>query len=115
MQQTATPRSGPRRSSSRSSPAVGLGVVVVAIIAAFVLESAWSSARSLGAADSSSVHGVTPQPASSVAPMSGDVRPGGLDGAPPKVATGISEKDGVLPDGVTVFDTRYPGVTRLDP
>ena len=28
---------------------------------------------------------------------------------------GLSEADGVLPDGVTVFDDGYPGVAKLDP
>jgi LAS superfamily LD-carboxypeptidase LdcB len=28
---------------------------------------------------------------------------------------GVGEADGVLPDGVTVFDEQHPGVTRLDP
>src|SRR4051812_49421369 len=41
----------------------------------------------------------------------------GFSKAPPlpghKPARG--EADGALPDGVTVFDDRYPGVTRLDP
>jgi D-alanyl-D-alanine carboxypeptidase len=27
----------------------------------------------------------------------------------------VTEDDGVLPDGVTVFDDRYPGVANLDP
>jgi LAS superfamily LD-carboxypeptidase LdcB len=27
----------------------------------------------------------------------------------------MTEADGVLPDGVTVFDDRYPGVANLDP
>jgi len=35
-------------------------------------------------------------------------RPGGLPGA-------LSVADGVVPDGVTVFDGEYPAVARLDP
>jgi D-alanyl-D-alanine carboxypeptidase len=30
-------------------------------------------------------------------------------------ASAVTEADGVLPDRVTVFDERYPGVTNLDP
>jgi len=29
-------------------------------------------------------------------------------------AGAVSEKDGVLPDGVTVFDAEYPGIANLD-
>jgi zinc D-Ala-D-Ala carboxypeptidase len=38
-------------------------------------------------------------------------------GAPPRspVSGPLSAADGVLPDGVTVFDIRYPAVTKLDP
>ena len=27
----------------------------------------------------------------------------------------VTEADGVMPDGVTVFDEQYPGVVNLDP
>ena len=48
------------------------------------------------------------QPASSSAPTFGDVRRGDHPGA-------VTEDDGALPDGVTVFDDEYPGVANLDP
>ena len=42
--------------------------------------------------------------------------------APPSLLTlggigqpAVTDEDGVLPDGVTVFDGSYPGITRLDP
>ncbi len=45
----------------------------------------------------------------------------GTDGGAPSTATGtwadgvVDEHDGVLPDGVTVDDDRYPGLANLDP
>jgi uncharacterized protein YcbK (DUF882 family) len=38
-----------------------------------------------------------------------------VDGAVPKTNGTVTRADGVLPDGVTVFDDRYPGVANLDP
>jgi LAS superfamily LD-carboxypeptidase LdcB len=35
--------------------------------------------------------------------------------APSVVDAAVDEADGVLPDGATVFDDRYPGVADLDP
>lgn len=43
------------------------------------------------------------------------VAPSSSSGAPPTVARTATAADGVVPDGVTVFDTRYPAITRLDP
>lgn len=36
-------------------------------------------------------------------------------GAPDGVGGALTEDDGVLPDGVTVFDDEYPGIAQLDP
>jgi hypothetical protein len=41
-------------------------------------------------------------------PPGGDVRDGDRDGA-------VGEADGVVPDGVTVFDDEFPAVSELDP
>jgi hypothetical protein len=46
--------------------------------------------------------------AQSSSPQFNDVLRGGRGGAP-------TMDDGVLPDGVTVFDDQYPGVANLDP
>jgi len=65
--------------------AVGLVVVTAAIIGTLVYQSAWSSAPSFS-----------------------EVLRGDHGGT-------TTEADGALPDGVTVFDDQYPGVTNLDP
>jgi D-alanyl-D-alanine carboxypeptidase len=72
--------------------AVGLVVVIAAVIGTFVDRSASSSAPSFGG---------VPR---------GDVPRATIDhrGA-------VTEDDGVLPEGVTVFDDAYPGVAKLDP
>lgn len=72
--------------------AVGLVVLTAGIIGAFVAQSASSSAHSL----SGLPHGDLARETSEA------------DGA-------VTEADGVLPDGVTVFDDRYPGVANLEP
>jgi hypothetical protein len=41
-------------------------------------------------------------------PPPGEGRPGGIPAGP-------GEADGVLPDGVTIFDDAYPGVANIDP
>lgn len=43
------------------------------------------------------------------------VAPSSSSGALPPGGRDVTAADGVVPDGVTVFDTRYPAVTRLDP
>lgn len=71
---------------------VGLVVVSVAIVGTLVYQSASSPAPSLG---------------------------GAVRGDPRATTTtadhAITEADGVLPAGLTVFDDQHPGVTNLDP
>jgi LAS superfamily LD-carboxypeptidase LdcB len=69
-----------------------MGVAMVAIIAVFIVPSVSLWSPTFGAPVR-------------VDPRSATVRG---DGA-------ATEADGVLPDGVTVFDDRYPGVVDLDP
>jgi len=81
------------RTKSRRTPrptAVGLVVVAAAIIGALVHQSASSPAPSFGEVLRGILGGTT------------------ADGA-------VTEADGALPDGVTVFDEQYPGVANLDP
>jgi len=71
---------------------VGLLVVVAAILGTLIHQSSSSSADSF------------------------DDRLRGARGAPIVTAEGVAaESDGVMPDGVTVFDERHPGVVNLDP
>jgi hypothetical protein len=74
-----------RSRRTRRPYAVGLVVVTAAIIGAFVYQSESSSAPSVSEGQHGD-HGGT-----------------------------ATEADGALPDGVTVFDDRYPGVANLDP
>jgi hypothetical protein len=90
VRQTAAPRT---RSHGILKPiAVGLVVVTAAIIGTLVYQSASSSAPSFS-----------------------DVRRGHRGSATAEVDGAVTKADGVLPDGVTVFDDQYPGVANLDP
>jgi len=53
--------------------------------------------------------------ASSSAPSFSEVRRDHHGGATTGVDGAVTEADGPLPDGVTVFDDQYPGVANLDP
>src|SRR3954465_14337320 len=95
--------------------AVGLVVVTAATIAALAYQSASSSASSFSEPASTGNPGALPPPMSSSAPsFSKAVR-----GDHPRATTGnraaVTEADGVLPGGVTVFADQYPGVANLDP
>jgi hypothetical protein len=78
-----------------------------------VLVTACVSPEQKPSASRSSAASAQPSPSSSAAPPS---RPLGPDhGGEPREATGgIGEADGVVPDGVTVFDDAVPAVARLD-
>jgi D-alanyl-D-alanine carboxypeptidase len=88
MRQTAATR-------ARTHRALGLTplfIVTVAIIGTLVYQSASSRAPSFAA---------VPR---------GDPATGG-----PRNDGAVTEADGALPDGVTVFDAEYPGIANLDP
>jgi D-alanyl-D-alanine carboxypeptidase len=105
MRQTAAARTTTRK-TLRPTP-VGLVIATAAIIGTLVYLSA-SSAASFSGARSPGAQRALPQAASSSAPSFSDVVRGDHGGA-------VTEDDGVLPDGVTVFDEEYPGVANLDP
>lgn len=73
------------------STAVGLVVVAVAIIGTLVCQTASSST-----------------------PSYSEVLRGDHGGTTTEADGAVTEDDGALPDGVTVFDDRYPGVANLD-
>ncbi|MEH1128054.1 M15 family metallopeptidase [Micromonospora sp. CPCC 206061] len=83
MSQNASARATSRR--ILRPIAVGLVVVIAAVVGPFVYHSASSSARSVS-----------------------EVLRGDHGGT-------TTEADGALPEGVTVFDDQYPGVANLDP
>jgi len=90
MTQTAEARTKTRRTLRLT--AVGLVVVTAAIIGTLVYQSAPSSAPSFS-----------------------EVLRGDHGGTTTEADVAVTEDDGALPDGVTVFDDQYPGVTNLDP
>ena len=127
----------PRRRSTRPNHTILVAGLLVAIaaVAASVLDPLLSSASPT--VTSSPPAASSPPGSSSSAggsPRSGGspsrpVRngqpgaPGEVDGAGPASATvrpsprarALGEFDGVVPDGVTVFDSGYPAVSKLDP
>lgn len=105
-----------RRSTSRRSfrPVIGLVLVVFAVAAIWLLGPR-STLSSLGPRStvSSAGHRPTvgeagPAPATSIHAKKPSRTSVETDGA-------VTKADGLLPDGVTAFDDRYPGVTKLDP
>jgi zinc D-Ala-D-Ala carboxypeptidase len=90
MSQTAAARTKTRRTLRPT--VVGLVVVTAAIIGTLGYQSAPASAPSFS-----------------------EVRRGDHRGATNEADGAVTEDDGTLPDGVTVFDDRYPGVVNLDP
>jgi zinc D-Ala-D-Ala carboxypeptidase len=90
MSQTAAARTKTRRTLRPT--VVGLVVVSAAIIGTLGYQSAPASAPSFS-----------------------EVRRGDHRGATTEADGAVTEDDGTLPDGVTVFDDRYPGVVNLDP
>jgi zinc D-Ala-D-Ala carboxypeptidase len=106
--------SRPTRTGLRST-AVNLAIATAAIICALVYQSASSSASSMGerppaGGPRSLLPSARPlEPAISVIPRAA---PGGATTGGRGV---VSEADGALPDGVTVFDDEYSGVAKLHP
>ena len=90
MNHTAPPRGG-----ARPGPRlvlIGLAVAIAAIIGALVHQSASSLASSFS-----------------------EARRGDFGDTTTEDRGVVTEDDGALPDGVTVFDGEYPGVANLDP
>ncbi len=70
--------------------------------------------RPMTGSSSRAIPSATPSAHTSQQFLRGDIprEPGRLPGGG---RLGLSVADGVIPNGVTVFDDTYPGVTRLDP
>jgi zinc D-Ala-D-Ala carboxypeptidase len=90
MHHTAPARAEARRAPRRVL--VGLAVVIAAIIGTLGYQSVSSSATSFS-----------------------EVRRGNHGGTTTEADGAVTEDDGALPDGLTVFDDQYPGVANLDP
>ena len=94
---------------------VGL-VVIVAMIGTVACTTASSSAYSGSGTRARRVRpGDIPQSTPVSAPSFNAVPRGELGRAKTTDDGGVTEADGALPDGVTVFDDAYPGIANLDP
>jgi hypothetical protein len=113
VRQTASARTTTRRTLRPTT--VGLVVVTAAIIGTLVYQSASSSASSFSEARAPGAHRAVPQSASSSAPSFSEVLRGDHGGPSTGDDAAVTEDDGALPDGVTVFDDEYPGIANLDP
>ena len=92
-----------RTASARLKPSVALWAVIVVLVLV--------CAVSVGAALHQSAAG-----ADRALPGSAPAQEPGAGVPADVVADGVvTEEDGILPDGVTVFDGAYPGITRLSP
>jgi len=90
-------------------------VVVVAIIGTVACTTASSSARSVSEAFAPDAPGNMPQSTPLPAPSFNMAPRGELGRAKTGNGGEVTEADGALPDGVTVFDDEYPGIANLDP
>jgi D-alanyl-D-alanine carboxypeptidase len=113
MSQTAAARTTTRRTPRPT--ALGLVVVIAAVIGTLLYRSASSAAPSFSEAHSPGAHRALPHSGSSSAPSFSGVLPGDRGGPTTEADGAVTEDDGALPDGVTVFDDEYPGVGNLDP
>jgi hypothetical protein len=85
------------------------------MIGTLVYTTASSSARSFSETHAPGAHGNVPPSTAASAPSINEVPRGVLDRAMTSDDDAVTEADGALPDGVTVFDDEYPGIANLDP
>ena len=108
MRRTAAARTRTRRTLRLS--AVGLVVVTAATVGTLVYPSASSPAPSFIEVHRRDHAGAPPSAPSFTEGLRGD-----QGGTTTEADGAVTEDDGALPDGVTVFDDQYPGVANLDP
>src|SRR6478609_337411 len=90
-------------------------VVVVAIIGTVACTTASPPARSVSEALAPGEPGNLPQSTPLPAPSFNKAPRGELGRAKTGDDGAVTETDGALPDGATVFDDQYPGIANLDP
>jgi D-alanyl-D-alanine carboxypeptidase len=99
--------------------AVGVVVVAAAIIGTLLDQSAPSPASSwappFAEARSPGADPAVPPQSSVSAPSFIEVLRDDHSDPSPEADGAVTEEDGALPDGVTVFDDEYPGIANLDP
>jgi zinc D-Ala-D-Ala carboxypeptidase len=99
----------------RSTRPTVIGLIVgTAAIIGLLGQWAWTSARSPIDPGPPGAPRISPQAARSTAPTLGEVPRGDLGRAPTEEDVSVTEEDGALPDGATVFDNEYPGIARLN-
>ena len=94
-----------RTASARLKPSVALWGLILALVIVCAVSVGAALHQSAAGADRSAPGGPLPQEPGTAAPARG---------GPEVVADGVvTEEDGILPDGVSVFDDAYPGIARL--
>jgi hypothetical protein len=111
----ATSRRTKTRATLRSR-VIALIVITVTIVGTIVHQTGSSSALSLGDVLGRD-NGETPAKRDRPSDVSGQPGrpPQNQDGEPARAEGAVTVQDGLLPDGVTVFDDAYPGVANLEP
>jgi hypothetical protein len=94
-------------------------LTIVVLVGAVVLgtlacTTASSATRSFSETHAPAAHGNVPR-STVLAPSFNEVPRGELGRARTGDDGAVTEADGALPDGVTVFDGEYPGIANLDP
>jgi zinc D-Ala-D-Ala carboxypeptidase len=95
--------------------ALGLVVVTAAIVRALVQQPASPSPPSFSEGRSADGHRAAPISASSSSPSPSEGRRGDHARSNTAADGAVTEADGALPEGVTVFDGEYRGIANLDP
>ncbi|MCO5952004.1 M15 family metallopeptidase [Microbacterium yannicii] len=95
-----------RTASARLKLTVALWGVILALVVVCAVSVGAALHQSAAAADRSGPGSPPPRPGTA-APAQGDAE-ASADGV-------VTEEDGILPAGVSVFDDAYPGVARLSP
>src|SRR6476661_4924693 len=101
------PSARPTRRRPRRLAAIGLVVVGFAIIGTLVYQSASASTPSVSEAPTLGADRVLPRSAPASVPVSSGSRRGDRGGAIDEDDGTVTEEDGALPGGVTVFDDEY--------
>ncbi len=110
---TTTPT---RTRKTLGTTAVALVIMTSGILATLVYQSASSSPPTISAVLRRDHDNPPTEDSGETSQLGAPVRPAGdLENEPPRMNAGVTLDDGVLPDGVSMFDDSYPGVANLDP
>lgn len=101
-------------SPGRSRVAAAAVVLVCTGVTGFLVERSSATSGDQARAEPRVTVTTMPRPSAPSRSESNSIAPGLPDHLPRDHQDGLSEADGVVPSGVTVFDDRYPGVANLD-